>query len=177
MNDKQKRFVQEYLKDMNASQAYIRAGYAAKNAHVTSSQLLANPSIAAAIKTAMERRSERTLVTQDMVINELKRIAFGNMSSVATWNESGVTFKDSASLTEDERATIMSVEETTNEHGGSLKVKQFDKMKALELLGKHLGLFAEKVDATHTVTVRDHRDVSNEDLTNVIEMVPVRSES
>lgn len=143
---KQQRFVEEYLKDLNATQAAIRAGYSYKTADQIGSELLQKTSVKEAVKIGMAKRSARTGVTQDQVLNELRRIAFGSMADLAKWNASGVSFRDSDHLSEDELANVSEVSESTNQHGGSLKIKQFDKVKALELLGRHLGMWNDKLD-------------------------------
>ena len=75
LTPKQARFVEEYLVDLNATQAAIRAGYSAKTAEVQGSRLLGNVKVAAAIREAQEARSERTGITQDEVIQGLKKEA------------------------------------------------------------------------------------------------------
>ena len=71
INDRQKRYVAEYLIDLNATQAAIRAGYSVKGAHVRGAELLKNRKVAAAIQKAMTERSERTEITQDYVLNSI----------------------------------------------------------------------------------------------------------
>lgn len=162
LNPKQKRFVAEYLKDLNATQAAIRAGYSEKTAHVIAHEHLSKPNISQAIKAGMDKRAQRTELTQDMIVNELKRIAFGGMKKLARWNASGVQFHDSDQLDDDAIATVAEVSETTNQHGGSLKIKQYDKVKALELLGRHLGMFNDKLEIVETE--RPLKDLSDEEL-------------
>lgn len=146
MNKRQKAFVKEYLKDLNATQAAIRAGYAAKAAAAVASRLLRNVNVAESVKEALDKRSERCDLTADMVLAELRRVAFTHMGKLARWNASGVEFKDSDQLGEDDLATVSEITETTNQHGGSLKVKQYDKVRALELIGRHLGMWNDKLE-------------------------------
>lgn len=146
LNEKQKRFVAEYLKDLNATQAAIRTGYSEKTAQEQSSRLLSKVIIQEAIQKEMNKRAKKTEVTQEMIVNELKRIAFSGMKNVASWNESGVRFKPSEDLSDDDAASVQEVHESTNQHGGSLKIKQYDKLKALELLGRHMGMFTDKLE-------------------------------
>lgn len=148
LTPKQQRFVEEYLVDLNATQAAIRAGYSPKTANEQGARLLVNVSVQAAIQEAMKSREQRTEVTQDRVVKELSKIAFGDPRNVMTWGPSGVKLKASTELTDDEAAFVSEVSETTTEHGGSLKLKTNDKLKALELLGRHLGMFKEKVEVT-----------------------------
>src|SRR5271166_2896559 len=76
LTPKQARFVQEYLIDLNAAQAAIRAGYSAKTARVIGHENLTKPEIAAAIEKAKAKRAERTELTSDMVVDELRKIGF-----------------------------------------------------------------------------------------------------
>ena len=167
MNKRQKVFVQEYLKDLNATQAAIRAGYSSKTARAIANRLLTNVDIAKAVKSAMDIRAKKTEITQEWVINRLKQIAGTNMTDLADWNQSGITFKDSSSISDDAKASVQQIEQVMNEHGGTLKIKQCDKIRALELLGKHIGMFTEKAEVSHTFE-RKHAEASDEDLQNVI---------
>ena len=98
MNARAEMFVNEYLKDLNATQAAIRAGYSPKTARSIGAENLTKPDIAAAIEKAMGERAMRCELTADMVVQELKKIAFSNMSDLARWNASGVEVKDSSEL-------------------------------------------------------------------------------
>lgn len=148
LTPKQLRFVDEYLVDLNATQAAIRAGYSAKTANEQGARLLANVSVQAALSERMKAREQRTEITQDMVVAELAKIAFSDQRKVMMWGPSGVKLRDSESLTEDDAAIVSEVSETITAAGGSLKLKTHDKVKALELLGKHLGMFKDKVEIT-----------------------------
>jgi phage terminase small subunit len=90
---KQARFVAEYLVDLNATQAAIRAGYSARTANEQAARLLANVSVAAAVAEAQAARGKRTEVTQDRVALELARIAFGDPRRVMDWGPGGVTLR------------------------------------------------------------------------------------
>jgi phage terminase small subunit len=148
LTPKQQQFVEEYLVDLNATQASIRAGYSRRTAEWIGPQLLGKTHVQAAVQAAMSARAARTEVTQDRVVTELARVAFGDARKVMTWGPDGLTLKASSELTDEEAAFVAEVSETTTEHGGSLKLKTNDKLKALELLGRHLGMFKEKVEVT-----------------------------
>jgi phage terminase small subunit len=154
LTPKQRSFVEQYLISGNATEAAINAGYSAKSAASQASQLMSNPKVAVAVQQALEARAERTGITADMVLAELARIAFSDLRDVATWGEDTLALIDSSELTEDAARSLREVVATTSqtEHGTTnrLHVKQHDKMKALELLGKHLGMFREKLDVHHT---------------------------
>ena len=146
---KQQRFIEEYLIDLNATQAAIRAGYSVKTANEQGSQLLAKLSIQQAIAEKMAERSKRTGVNQDRVVLELAKIAFVKMTDVVDSNG-----RIRAGATEDDLSCIESIKykESDKEYGGSIEreVKIASKLKALELLGKHLGMWNDKVDLNIT---------------------------
>ena len=145
---KQQRFVDEYLIDLNATQAAIRAGYSEKTAQEQASRLLSNVMVRQAIEQRKKDREKRTEITQDKVLNEISKIAFGDARNVMSWGPDGLTLKDSEEISDTDAAFVAEVSETTTEHGGTLKLKTNDKLKALELLGKHLGLFKENIELT-----------------------------
>ena len=146
LNDRQARFVAEYLLDLNATQAAVRAGYSPQSARTQAADLLTNPNIAAAIAEAQAARGRRTEVTADRVVLELARVAFGDPRRVMSWGPGGVRLRPSAELADEEAAIVAEVGETTTKEGGSLRVKTVDKLGALRLLGRHLGMFGEKAD-------------------------------
>lgn len=152
LTEKRQRFVDEYLIDLNATQAAIRAGYSVKTANEQGARLLANVSIQEAISKAMAERSKRTGVNQDRVVLELAKIAFVRMTDVV---DSNGRIKQDASA--DDLSCIESIKykESDNEYGGSVEreVKIGSKLKALELLGKHLGMWNDKLDVNITQPV------------------------
>lgn len=82
LTPKQQCFVDEYLIDLNATQAAIRAGYSPKTAAVQASRLLANAKVSAAVACAMAERSKRTGITQDRVLMELAKVAFIKLTDI-----------------------------------------------------------------------------------------------
>lgn len=145
---KQQRFVDEYLVDLNATQAAIRAGYSQKTANEQAARLLANVSVQAAIAERMKERQQRTELTQDMVVKELARIAFGDPRKVMSWGPGGVKLRDSETLAGEDAAIVAEVSESVTAAGGSLKLKTHDKVGALKMLGEHLGMFKQRVELT-----------------------------
>ena len=105
LTEKQKRFCEEYLIDLNATQAAIRAEYSAKTAYSMGQRLLKNVEVQKYISQLQNSQSERTQITADTVLKELKKIALADTE---------ITGKE--------------------------------KIKALELLGKHLGMFSDKIE-------------------------------
>lgn len=157
LSPKRRRFVDEYLVDLNATQAAIRAGYSQKTARSQGQRLLTNVDVAAAISEGRNRLSERTQVTQEMVIEELRRIAFLDIRSLFTWDEERACYVASRELTEAEAAAVSGVKAKTTSYTTDdgvtetrieLELKTYDKLRALENLGKYLGMFTERVDVT-----------------------------
>lgn len=152
LTEKQKRFCDEYLIDLNATQAAIRAGYSARTANEQGARLLANVSVQEYIARKMAERSRRTGVNQDRVVLELAKIAFVRMTDVV---DSNGRIKQDASA--DDLSCIESIKykESDNEFGGSVEreVKVASKLKALELLGKHLGMWNDKLDVNVTAPI------------------------
>ena len=146
MTERQKRFIAEYLIDLNATQAAIRAGYSVKTAGSIGDENLKKPEINSAIAKEMAKRSNRTGVNQDRVVLELAKIAFVNASDVI--DADTATVKDDA--TADDTAAIQSIKvkvfPTKDGEGVEREIKLGDKLKALELLGKHLGMWNDKFD-------------------------------
>lgn len=150
LTDKQQRFVDEYLIDLNATQAAIRAGYKTRTSQQASEigcQLLKKSQVSEAISKKMAARSRRTGVNQDRVVLELAKVAFAKMTDIV---DSNGRIKEDASP--DDLACIESIKfkESDNEYGGSVEreVKIASKLKALELLGKHLGMWSDKFNVT-----------------------------
>jgi len=152
LSDKQQRFVDEYLIDLNATQAAIRAGYSVKTANEQGSQNLAKLSIQTAIAEKMAERSKRTGVNQDRVVLELAKIAFVKMTDIVD-NQGRI--KSSAS--DDDLSCIESMKYKKSESDtGSMverELKISPKLKALELLGKHLGMWNDKVNINVAVPI------------------------
>ncbi len=137
---------------ITAAQAAIRAGYSVKTASEQGSQNLSKLNIQQQISKAMAERSKRTGVNQDRVVFELSRIAFVKMTDIV--NSQGVINPEA---TEDDLACIESIKykESHSDSGTSIEreVKVSSKLKALELLGKHLGMWNEKMDVNVNIPV------------------------
>ena len=147
MTPKQERFVVEYLVDLNATQAAIRAGYSKRSAKVTACDMLRKPAIAEAVRKAREKQKTRIEVSADVVLRELLAIGVSDIRKL--YDEKG-NLRPIHELDDATAASIAGVE--TDEifdgagkdrvwTGYARKVKRFDKTKALELLGRHLGLW------------------------------------
>lgn len=162
MTKKQKRFVEEYLMDLNATQAAIRAGYSPDSARDIGCENLTKPNIKAAIDRAMAERSRRTGINQDRVIQEIAKLAFLNPVDVIDMDEATVR----GEAHRDDTACIASVKvKNIPTDDGAIterEVKTYDKLKALELLGKHLGMFTDRVKVDGGVPVVLYDDIPPE---------------
>lgn len=136
MTLKQKRFIEEYLIDLNITQAAIRAGYNPKTAYSTGHELTKKPEIRDQIDRAMAERSKRTGITADRVLEELAKIGFVTFTDVVD-PTTGQVLPDA---TEQDRACIQSIKIKPTEYGTECEVKLYDKISALTLLGRHMGL-------------------------------------
>lgn len=141
MTKRQKLFVEEYLIDLNATQAAIRAGYSPETAYSIGSENLKKPEIRARIEKAMAERSKRTGINQDRVLQELAKIGFANIIDVVD----PVTAKILPNAKEEDLACIQSIKIKPNEWGIEREVKMYDKKAALVDLGRHLGMFKDNV--------------------------------
>ncbi len=154
MTKKQKRFIEEYLIDLNATQAAIRAGYSPDTAYSIGNENMKKPEIKAKIDKAMAERSKRTGVNADRVVRELAKIAFVNAGDVI--DAETATLKPDAAR--EDTAAIQSVKvKTFGEDGLEREIKMADKLKALELLGKHLGMFKDKVELSGTLETEKNK--------------------
>ena len=140
----QGRFKEEFLVDLNGTQAAIRAGYSPRTAAVQAFENLRKPKIQAAIKEAMEARSMRTGITTDRVLLELGRLAFASMGQFAEWDKDGMDLRASSELTEDQLAAVSDVSDLRTRRGRQVKIKLHEKGRALELAMRHLGLLVDR---------------------------------
>lgn len=144
INEKQRRFVEEYLVDLNATQAAIRAGYSEKSAAEIGRQNLIKLEISEAVAQAQAERSKRTAITADRVLQELAAIGFSDPRAVMTWGAGGVVLRESGELTDGEASLLAEVAETKD----GMRVKLHSKLDALGKLGQHLGLFKQQHEHT-----------------------------
>lgn len=142
---KQKRFADEYLIDLNATRAYKVAYPRVKKdsaARANGSRLLTNANVASYVEKRINERQKRTEITQDMVVRELAKIGFADVTDFVTIEGPFVKVKSTAEMPADKIGAIAGIKEGAN----GIEVKLNDKGKALELLGRHLGMFKDKME-------------------------------
>jgi phage terminase small subunit len=165
LTPKQAQFVAEYLIDLNATQAAIRAGYSKKTAGAIGDENLKKPEIAAALAAAQQKRGERTEITADRVLQELARIAFFDLRKL--YREDG-TLKAMHELDDDAAAVLAGVDVVETQGNAAVggeegikhiaeyvkKVKIPDKVGALSLAMRHLGMLKDKVEHSGDLIVK-----------------------
>lgn len=147
LTPKQAAFVAEYLIDLNASAAARRAGYSERVSNRIAAENMAKPVIAQAIADAMAKRAQRTEITQDRVLQELARVAFLDPGKLFNADGAPIPVQQ---LDEDTRRAVVGLDVVTIGNadagiGQVQKIKLADKLSALEKVGKHLGMFTDRL--------------------------------
>jgi len=151
MTPKQKRFVDEYLIDLNATEAALRAGYSKRTAYSIGNENLKKPEIQKAIHQQMKDREKRTEISQDKVLREFAHIAFDDIRNyLEFWtDENG---KLQVELKSSEEIDTRNISEIQLDNG-KLKFKLYPKDNALTQLGRHLGLFNDKLSFDGAINI------------------------
>lgn len=156
LNERQRLFVAEYLVDLNATQAAIRAGYSPRTAKQQGSRLLTNADVQEAVQAAQAQRTQRVTekvqgieITADRVLQEVARLAFSDIGQLVSFTPEGIRFRPESEIPEDARRTLSAVE-VRQEHGTEnrpgatiVKFKLWSKEANLHKLMQHLGLLKE----------------------------------
>lgn len=155
LTEKQKRFVEEYLIDMNGARAAREAGYSESAARETASRLLKTPEVAQAVRKARESLSERTEITQDWVLQRWAAIAdvdkraffddAGRLRPVSEWTREMALAVDGLDVTETEGEIAVKIS----------KLKLSSSKAALDSIARHLGMFKDKVEVSVDETLAE----------------------
>lgn len=165
MTEKQKIFADEYLIDLNATRAYRVAYPSVKKDETAASaaaRMLRNVKVAKYITERMEERQRRTEITQDMVLQELAAIAFARVTDYVSVMGGMAQVKDTDQLSDSQIAAIAGIKETQN----GIEVKLGSKEKTLELLGRHLGMWNDKLDVSGDMDMKIVVDYGDSDETS-----------
>lgn len=181
LSPRQSRFVEEYVVDLHAGRAAVRAGYSANTAAQAGSRLCSLPEVQAAIEAAMALRSARTRITADAVLREYARMAFSDIRQAVRWRRIEpeaeakkpalyeIELVDSDALDDDAAASIAEVSQAS---GGLIKVKLHDKKAALDSLARHLGIFTERADAAALAAAATPRPGPSDELVERMASLP-----
>lgn len=179
LTELQRRFVLEYVEDFNGKEAAIRAGYSPKSAKAQASALLANPIIQTELTKAREAITERVTVTVQDIVAELARVAFfdvrtlfdeaGNLKPVSELDDNAARALAGIDVVNERRET----DDDVSVHEYTKRIKVADKLKALEMLGKYLGMFTDTTNVNQTnVTVQFFWPENGRDVPKVIDASP-----
>ncbi len=162
LTDKQERFVEEYLVDLNATQAAIRAGYSEKTAAVIGFQNLTKLNIAEAIQVKRQEISEETGITIKRVLEEEATLAFLDIADL--FDENGFLIKKMSEIPEETRRAIAGLEVIVSDVGleTRYKFKLNDKGKALERLGRHLGMYNDTLTVINKGNLEEKQRAAEE---------------
>lgn len=159
LTGRQALFCREYIIDLNSTQAAIRAGYSEKAAAVIGHENLRKPNIQAEIQRLQSGRAEKLEITADRVLQELAKIGFADIRDIVSWEKTGVdedgkpahslSLIGSDEITDNTAAAIREISEGPT----GLKIKMHDKQAALLNIGRHLGMFKDKVEHSGGIAV------------------------
>lgn len=190
LSPKQKRFVAEYLIDLNATEAYKRAGYKdTPSAHANAARLIANDSIQQAIQEALATRASKSEVEQEDILKELGYLGFSDIGEILDFSGDTFRLRRPKDIPERARRAISSLKVKRSVIGSGddaqeievLEFKLWDKASALHKLGQHLGMFAQKHEHEHKSTealivgiriVESKRSEGNEPCAPLSRLVP-----
>jgi phage terminase small subunit len=172
LNEKQTRFCEEFLIDLNATQSAIRAGYKEKTAYSMGSELLNKPEVQKYISHLKQVRSKRTEITADRVLAEFAKIAFSDVrslykedGSLKRPHEMGDEALFVSSIETDELFGFVPGSDQKEKLGETKKIRMCDKQRALENLGKHLGIYEKDNNQ------RNNDQASAEELKKIAEKI------
>lgn len=173
MSPKEKRFCEEYIIDLNGTQAYQRAGYKVKNDNVASVlavKLLGKVNIQEYVKQLNDKRSKKTEITAERVLIELGKIGFSDIKDYLSFNENGVKFKDSEEVDGTVINEVSSMKTTTTNGSGEnatttervqFKLKLCDKLNALDKIGNHLTMWKSNNNGLSDNEIEKLRQLAN----------------
>lgn len=158
LTTQQHAFVRHYSVDFNATKAAEKAGYSAKSASRLGHELLKHPLVQAELKKIFERTARSHEELRFRVIKQLMLIAFSNIKNYGTFDSDGLVLTPSEELDDDVASAIQEFKVTKTKDGKNVHFKLAPKERALEMLARHLGLFAdiqEKPAEPFVIHVRD----------------------
>ena len=164
LTSKQARFIDEYMIDLNATQACIRAGYSSRTADRIGPELLGKTCVQSALSVRMKDREKRTEITQDKVLREFAKLAFFDPRKLFDADGKPLPIHQ---LDDDTAAVVAgldvaSVGNSDMGIGEVLKIKLADKKGALDSVARHLGMFNDKLSVTHSFSEMTDEEIKAE---------------
>lgn len=152
MTDQRKKFVDEYVKTRDPANSAIKAGYSARTAPQIAASLLKNDDVRESIDLRLTKISDKVDVSVEKILKELAAIAFTDRTELVSIDGGEVTIKNTNNLTDDAKKVISGIKQ--GKHG--IEINMFDKIKALELLGKHQKMFVDRTENFNTESYEDY---------------------
>ena len=140
LTPKQARFVDEYLIDLDATQAAIRAGYSARTAGKIGPQLLGKTGIRAALRTRQDALQQRTGIRQEQVIATLAAIGFADIGDYVEPDDTVCRLRPMSALSRSQRLAIADAKQ----HSDGFSLRLHCKLRALDMLARHLGMYRDR---------------------------------
>ena len=159
LTPRQQAFAAAYAQHGVAERAALDAGYAAGTARKNAQRLLARPGVRAEVDRLLAQATATAEVDVSRVVEELSLIGFADLADFVEWGPNGVKLKPSSALDAEKRRSIVEV----SEGRFGVKIRLADKLGALDRLGRHLGMFIDKVE--HSGKVETTAPVVNLTLT------------
>lgn len=141
-NPKHERFAQEIAKGKTAAEAFATAGYTPNEGNAA--RLKGNDKVLKRIEEILSKAAEKVGLSIERTLEEIVRLAFADIGQAVEWTKGTVTLKDSTTLPPEVRAAISEVKQTKD----GVAIKFHSKTAALDMLGKHFGLFKERIEMT-----------------------------
>ena len=151
MTPRQDLFCREYMVDLVASKAAVRAGYAPANVAITGVWLMKKPHIQKRIQELKDERARVVGITAERVLDEIAVVAFSDLKDILEQGVDGVKLKPFDKMPLDASRALDAVQESQGPSGNKVAVKLHDKMRALNMLAAHLGICKEQVDLSGRV--------------------------
>lgn len=141
---RREQFVEAFVTNFNASEAARKIGASTKSSRVTGHRMMEDPAVQVMIQQRLKKRSKRYEATLDRLVREYSTIAFSDIGDYVDWEPGNVSIKSKKDITRRARRAVAEIKETFHAEGGAnITVKMHDKMKALDSLGRYLGMFEE----------------------------------
>lgn len=142
LSAQQRKFCEYLVAGSTQAEAYEKAGYKTKSEKASrsgASRMLTNGNILEYLNFLQEKATTDTIMSREEVLKELSRLGRANMANLVKWDKLGLTMKASEDLPDAIKATVSEITEVSTDNGTTLKIKQYCKVKSLELLAKHHG--------------------------------------